>query len=347
MDMTDVDISKLKREERTALLLKALYRSYGYREYKLSGFDDYSLYSDNKSFLDGRGVLTFNVGGRLTALRPDVTLSVVKSVDVTRGCSEKLFYDERVYRKASGGGEFTELRQIGVEVVGSVDGVTESEICELILGTLGAVGRKYVLDVSHAGIVEKICDGAGFLGRTRELAVDCLKRKCLHDFRKIAAGDNAYVKAFAELIALPSEPSAAIARLRAVERGLGISADIDELERAACRGDGIRVDFSIGGDSDYYNGVVFKGYADGVPYAVLSGGRYDRLLNRFGKSAEAIGFALYLGELYEFDDRAGDSPDRILEYTEQTADDALARARELRAQGLSVLLRRKRGEGEI
>ena len=173
----DIDINKLKREERTALALKSLYRSYGYGEYKLSGFDDYSLYAENRSFLDGRGVLTFNAGGRLTALRPDVTLSVVKSVDAERGRAEKLFYDERVYRKTASGGEFTELRQIGVEVVGDVDGVTESEICELILGTLGAVGRKYVLDVSHAGIIEKICDGAEFFGRARDIAADCLKRK--------------------------------------------------------------------------------------------------------------------------------------------------------------------------
>lgn len=344
----EIDIGKLKREERTALSLKALYRSYGYREYKLSGFDDYSLYAENKSFLDGRGVLTLNLGGRLTALRPDVTLSVVKSVDAGKCGAEKLFYDERVYRKSASGGEFTELRQIGVEVVGGVDRVTEIEVCELILSTLGAVGRDYVLDVSHAGIVEKICDGARLFGRARELAVDCLKRKSLHEFNKLVGdGGNEYARAFGELIALPSAPSAAVERLREVACGLGISAELDELERVVACGDGIRVDFSIGGDADYYNGVVFKGYVDGVPYAALSGGRYDKLLNRFGKNASAIGFALYLGELCAIDDDATDAPDETIVYDDGNAADALARARRLRASGRSVLLRRACEKGEL
>ena len=54
---------------------------------------------------------------------------------------------------------------------------------------------------------------------------------------------------------------------------------------------------SITSDMEYYNGLLFKGYVPGVPSAVLSGGRYDSLLAKLGKSGGAIGFALYLNLL--------------------------------------------------
>ena len=57
------------------------------------------------------------------------------------------------------------------------------------------------------------------------------------------------------------------------------------------------LDFSLVSDSNYYNGIIFKGYLEGVPDRVLSGGRYDRLMEKMGKRAKAIGFAVYLDEL--------------------------------------------------
>ena len=63
------------------------------------------------------------------------------------------------------------------------------------------------------------------------------------------------------------------------------------------QGSPVRLDFSLGNDMKYYSGLVFKGYARGVPASVLSGGQYDRLLSHMGKKARAIGFAVYLDRL--------------------------------------------------
>ena len=93
-----------------------------------------------------------------------------------------MFYDERVYRKAAGSGEFSELRQIGVEVIGNIDGVTETEVCELALKTLDCVSDGYILDVSHAGIIEKLLNGMGLTGGARAAATACLQNKNAHDF---------------------------------------------------------------------------------------------------------------------------------------------------------------------
>jgi ATP phosphoribosyltransferase regulatory subunit len=60
------------------------------------------------------------------------------------------------------------------------------------------------------------------------------------------------------------------------------------------------IDFSVVNDMNYYDGIIFKGFVNGIPDSVLSGGRYDRLMEKFGKRTEAIGFAVYLDKLERF-----------------------------------------------
>jgi ATP phosphoribosyltransferase regulatory subunit len=62
-------------------------------------------------------------------------------------------------------------------------------------------------------------------------------------------------------------------------------------------GDMINLDFSVVNKTDYYNGIVFKGFVEGVPSGILSGGQYDRLMEKMGCRAAAIGFAVYLDAL--------------------------------------------------
>ena len=77
--------------------------------------------------------------------------------------------------------------------------------------------------------------------------------------------------------------------------------NITEMLSLAGCADKVRIDFSVINDMGYYNGVVFKGFVNGVPDSILSGGRYDRLLNRLGKKSNALGFAVYLDRLERFE----------------------------------------------
>ena len=62
----------------------------------------------------------------------------------------------------------------------------------------------------------------------------------------------------------------------------------------------VNLDFSIVNDMDYYNGIIFQGFINGIPSGILSGGRYDNLVHKLGKQADAIGFAVYLDLLERF-----------------------------------------------
>ena len=89
----------LKPEERVLYALRGLYRQYGYSQFKMGKFEEYDLYVRNKDFLVSDGIITFtDTDGRLMALKPDVTLSIIKNARVAPGCVQKLYYNENVYR---------------------------------------------------------------------------------------------------------------------------------------------------------------------------------------------------------------------------------------------------------
>ncbi|MFR2331525.1 MAG: ATP phosphoribosyltransferase regulatory subunit [Flavonifractor plautii] len=90
--------------------LNRLYEQYGYRKFKMSRFEDYDLYAQNRDFLRQDRIITFtDADGALKALKPDITLSIMKS---NGGDSEKVYYNENVCREV--GGAFREILQGGV-----------------------------------------------------------------------------------------------------------------------------------------------------------------------------------------------------------------------------------------
>ena len=105
----------------------------------------------------------------------------------------------------------------------------------------------------------------------------------------------------------------------------------------------MNLDFSIVNDMDYYTGIIFQGFINGVPSSILSGGRYDNLLRKLGKDADAIGFAVYLDLLERFDSKEKEyDVDTLLLYEEGADVAALAQAAQmLTDNGQSVLVQRK------
>ena len=96
-------------------------------------------------------------------------------------------------------------------------------------------------------------------------------------------------------------------------------------------GDRIRVDFSVGTDMKYYSGVVFKGYLEGITTWILSGGQYDKLLQKMGRSGNAVGFAIYLNLLEQIREASQFDVDTVLLYPQNAPmQQVFAAAAELR-----------------
>ena len=120
----------MKNEERVLFALRRLYQSYGYSRFKMGKFEEYDLYVRNKDFLVSDGIITFtDTDGRLMALKPDVTLSIIKNTRQMPARTQKLYYNENVYRVSGSTRCFKEIMQTGLECIGDVD---LYDLCEVI-----------------------------------------------------------------------------------------------------------------------------------------------------------------------------------------------------------------------
>ena len=159
--MTDFE-KILTPEERIALSLRAIYDERGFSHYRMSKFEEYDLYSVNKDFLVSDNIITFtDTDGRLLALKPDVTLSIIKNLKLTGEGARKLYDDENVYRVSAQTGSFREIRQTGVECIGEIGTAQMAEVLGLAVKSLDALAKESVLEISHIDIVSGMLDEIG------------------------------------------------------------------------------------------------------------------------------------------------------------------------------------------
>lgn len=297
----------LKNEEKAVFALRSLYRKYGYTPFKMSKFEEYDLYVRNKDFLVSDSVITFTgMNGKLLALKPDVTLSIVKNTKDLPDTVQKVYYNENVYRVSKNTHEFKEIMQTGLECIGNIDVYNIFEVISLAAKSLGAISESFVLDLSHIGIVSAVLESLGCSRETGKKILTCIGEKNQSGIEKICAESDISKEGCEKIISLVStygKIEKVIPQLRAICDTPELKSALAEFESicfllvASEIGEKINIDFSIATDMRYYNGVVFQGFVENVPTGVLSGGQYDNLMKKMGRKSGAIGFAVYLDTL--------------------------------------------------
>lgn len=337
--------------------LCSLYDKHGYSRYKMSKFEEYDLYSRNKDFLISDSVITFtDTNGKLMALKPDVTLSIVRSSRPAPGAVEKVYYNENVYRVAKGSRTFRELAQVGLECLGDVDDYCLCEVLCLAAESLACVGRKSRLEVSHLGILTEVMQGAGLPEEDHAAALRLIGEKNMHELgalctrRGVSEADGEALRQTALLRGDPRTVSDRLERIagrfvrsETFARFSSLASTADAFAKGA-----VEIDFSVVDDPKYYNGFVFKGFVEGVPNRVLSGGQYDRLMRRMNREAGAVGFAVYVDLLEPlFLSPSAYDLDAVLLYGSQTpAADVCAAVEDLTEKGYCVSALRQVPEGK-
>ena len=282
--------------------LTRLFRQRGYREVSTPDTEFYDLFALTGSAIpQERMVKVWDSSGKLCVLRPDSTTPIAR-VAATKLRSlplpQRLYYDQTVYRAgpAHNGGS-REIPQCGVELIGAAGPKADLEMIVTAIDALRACGApRFHVELGHAGFF-------------RDLAARLeLGEEGTEQVRALIEGKN-----FAALSALlapyAGHPAAAalerLSRLFGGEEVLGEAGQLagptqsvdylrqlwDELS-AAGYGQYVRFDLGMVHQIDYYTGVVFRGYVEGAGDAVLSGGRYDKLVEAFGRPAQATGFAV-------------------------------------------------------
>ncbi|MBQ7983013.1 MAG: ATP phosphoribosyltransferase regulatory subunit [Clostridia bacterium] len=283
------------------------------------------------------------------ALKPDVTLSIIKNGRDAEGVVQKVYYNENVYRVSKGSYAFKEIMQVGLECIGAIDDYCISEVLMLASESLRQISEDCVLDLSHLGILSAVIDGMHTTDAAAAALLKCVGEKNTHGILTVCRENGIAPEAAQKLTALVSlygDAAEVLPKLQTLCEGdeaaescvKQLTAVVGALEKSGCA-EMLRIDFSVTSDMNYYNGIVFRGFVNGIPTGILSGGQYDKLMAKMGRRSGAIGFAVYLDmlEQLETDTRRYDV-DTVILYSDGDDTDALrSTVRMLTESGQSVM----------
>ena len=345
-----IDERILKNEERAVYTLRALYNRFGYHLYKMSKFEEYDYYAKNKDFLISDGIITFtDRSGKLLALKPDVTLSIVKNSKDHAETVEKFYYNESVYRAGKGSSLYKEIMQTGLECIGNVGLYESAEVLMLAVKSLSLMHNECVLDIAHAGLLCAFLDQVSDSDKVKAQLLEAVARKNADALELLAANGEIDAAGASLMLALLADYTDAEAMKNALspylltdasQKAFGEFYEILKTLEALSLGSYLNISFSLIENTSYYSGVVFQGYIKGIADRVLSGGRYDGLMQKLGKRAGAIGFAVYLDNFERFGETEKDYDVDVLLIREDGAAalDVIRTVESISAKGESVLV---------
>ncbi|NLD19348.1 MAG: hypothetical protein GX663_03780 [Clostridiales bacterium] len=282
--------------------LRGLYEMYGYYPFKMSKFEEYNFYSRNKGILVSEGVITFtDTTGKLMALKPDVTLSIVKNYRNGTEGVQRLYYNENVYRISDKTHSYKEINQMGLECMGDITEYNIYEVVRLAAMSLSMLSEGSVLNISNLDVLSAILKGME-PGQWQKQLLSCIGDKNPHGVKRICEEkgvDSEHTELLMFLTKAYGTCHDIVSQIKGKTDNTEILRALEQLENIVEAADdvpGVKlyVDMSLIKDAEYYNGVVFQGFIKGVPSGVLSGGQYDCLMKKMDKDAKAIGFAVYL-----------------------------------------------------
>jgi ATP phosphoribosyltransferase regulatory subunit len=261
--------------------------------------------------LDPTDVLRFvePESGEVAALRPDMTPQVARIIATRlrgRPPPFRLGYEGTVLRRRSGRArKHRQIPQVGVELAGVAGPEGDLELIALVVDALHATGlKRFVIDVGDAGIVRALLSDLPAEKRAR--LSEAISQKDDAEIAQLCAAEGAaQSEALRALPCLHGDRSAlvdGVSRLAQTPAASAVKRLLALFDAAVARGFGPHLTADLGEVRGfaYYTGTVFHAYAAGTGDAIVSGGRYDELLGRFGWDLPSAGFALDI-------DRAGEA----------------------------------------
>ena len=290
-------------------------------EYK-DVFDGYVLDSQ-------QGVYEFvdTATGNLV-LRPDLTLPIARFLSTTKVKMPKKFYylGDVLALNQEHRGNANQVTQAGVELVGYSSIKAEIE-CMLIISRVNRelLGGRLYLELSDARFAESIAEALGLTADEKNALFNALFYKNLPVYDTLIQqyeGNALYpfLECWPRLFGSVEEIQGELARIilpmtaqRIVDNVFNLAQTVESIS-----GQQVRIDFSSEAPQDYYTGITFRGYVDGVASYIVSGGRYDQLLANFQEQPEcAVGMAFDIDVLTAVADIDEPQYDKALVYFEQ------------------------------
>lgn len=287
--------------------VRNLFENYGYDEVMTTSLEFYDVFSEGVGRVSQNELYTLTDGsGRLITMRPDSTKPIARLFASRLKdfvLPIKLYYSQPVFkRNLSFNRKSDEIIQMGIELIGGTGYKSDLEI--LILGIKSMkelFGDDFFIEIGHMGIIGSVLDS---FGQFKEAAKSAISKKNFPEVDLIASKLGEKGKILKEIARLFGGKEILSQAKNILKDNQAFSAvlELEKLYQGLMNEglqDNILFDLSILNDYQYYTGMVFRCFVDGVGTEVMSGGRYDSLYGDYGLNIPAIGFAINFNEALE------------------------------------------------
>ena len=334
--------------------LSSVLHLYGYQDIQTPTFEYFDVFRKEIGSTSTREMYKFfDREGNILALRPDITPSIARAVATlfeTEDFPIRLCYAGNTFiNHSSYQGRLKENTQLGAELIG-VDSVeADAEMLAMVVDGLKKTGlTEFQVSIGHVDFIQDLFAASG------------LEEETLEEIRTLIANRNFFgVEEILDNYDVPADVKETFHLLQELTGGWEIleqaakAAVGDAARHAVARlqeiykllqlygvEDHITFDLSMSGSYGYYTGIIFRAYTYGTGDAVVRGGRYNNLLEKFGKKTPSIGFAIIVDELMSALNRQKIDVEtthrNLLVYTDATAKWAISLARTFRSKGKNI-----------
>ncbi|MCI9539462.1 MAG: ATP phosphoribosyltransferase regulatory subunit [Lachnospiraceae bacterium] len=356
------DIYNLECERKLVIQdkLHSLIRTYGYRDIQTPTFEFFDIFNKERGSVISKEMFKFiDREGNTLVLRPDITPSIAR-------CAAKYYMDEKMplrfcymgntfINNSSYQGRLKETTQLGCELIGANTPVADGEMIAIIIRCMLEAGlTKFQVELGEVEFFRGLMEEAGIEEDVQIKIRDLIERKNFFGVEELLLEAGIEEEKRNRILKLQELFGTAekLSEAKVLARNSRSLEAINRLEQVyeilkACHLEQY-VSFELGmlGKYKYYTGVIFKAYTYGTGEMVVTGGRYDSLLQQFGKQAASIGFAINIDQLITALSRQKLLPEKQAEgifllYQPEVQMDAVLFAANYQKQGITVELIQK------
>ena len=342
--------------------LETVLHLYGYQDIQTPTFEYDDVFRKEIGSTSTKELYRFfDREGNILALRPDITPSVARAAATLFEGEDlpiRLCYVGNTFiNHSSYQGRLKENTQMGAELIGLDSVEADAEMLAMVVDGLKKTGlTEFQVNIGHVDFIQSLLEATGLEEEEKEEIRELIANRNYFGVEEIL--DNRSVKgsvkeAFRVLPELVGgqeilERAARIAPTVNARLALTRLQQIYRLLMIYKAEEHITFDLSMSGSYGYYTGIIFRAYTYGTGDAVVRGGRYDHLLEKFGKSTPSIGFAIIVDELMNALSRqkiaVETSHRNLLVYTEETQRWAIFLARDFREKGKNIEMLKREQE---